>query len=181
MRPFIGLSVALALNPVTRVAQLLQGLSDKLEADSKAESKLYEDFVCWCKTIESTKTKSNEVASQRITDLEAYIDDIANGRVEFTTERQDLQREIAELNKQLEDEKAARDKARKDFLANEAEMDAAKKALDQAIEVLGKSTENAKEGVLLGVRFALKRAFLNSKPRAQTVRTETSTWSMLRA
>jgi len=165
LRPFVGLTVAFGLNPVTRVAQLLQGLSDKLEADSKAETKLYEDFVCWCKTIERTKTQSNEVATQRIKDLEAYIDDIKNGRVEFTTERQDLAKEIAELNNQLEEEKAARDAARKAFEENDAEMNAAKTALDSAINVLASSTENSKEGVLLGVRFALKRAFLNSKAK----------------
>lgn len=163
LRPLVGLTVAFGLNPVTRVAQLLQGLSDKLEADSKTETKLYEDFVCWCKTIERTKTQSNEVATQRIKDLEAYIDDIKNGRVEFTTERQDLAKEISELNNQLEEEKATRDAARKAFEENDAEMKAAKAALEEAITVLASATENSKEGVLLGVRFALKKAFLNSK------------------
>lgn len=173
MRGVLGLAFASAslqrMNPVSRVAQLLQGLSDKIELDGKAEEKLYDDFVCWCKTVQSQKTKSNEIAAQRITDLEAYIDDIKNGRIEFTTEREDLAKEVQDLTNQLEQEKAQRNQANADFLAAEEEMTTASSALKQAIDVLAGATENSREGVLLGVRFALRKASLSSHANMQSL------------
>eukprot|EP00397_Hematodinium_sp_SG-2012_P021299 GEMP01021995.1.p1 GENE.GEMP01021995.1~~GEMP01021995.1.p1 ORF type:complete len:685 (+),score=234.48 GEMP01021995.1:181-2235(+) len=173
MRVFLSLSLAFAglqeMNPITRVAQLLQGLADKIEQDGKAEQKLYDEFVCWCKTVQSQKTKSNEVAAQRIADLEAYIDDIKNGRVEFTTEREDLAKEVQALQNQLEQEKAQRDQAHKDFVAAEKEMDTAQKALGEAIDVLASATEDSKEGVLLGVRFALRKVSLTSNANLESL------------
>jgi len=161
---FIGLTVALgeSLNPITRVAQLLEGLSDKVEADGKKEEKLYDNYVCWFKTVESQITQSNEAANNRIKALEAYIDDIANGREEFTTEREDLAKEIGELQNQLEEEKATRDQARKEFQDLEAESTAAISALGDAINVLGDATADSKEGVLLGVRSALRKKLVSS-------------------
>jgi len=161
----IGLTVALgdSVNPITRIAQLLQGLSDKVESDGKAETKLYDDFVCWCKTIESQKTTSNEVANLRITELKAYIDDIENGRVEFTTEREDLVKEISELQEQLEQEKAVRDQQIKDYNQASAEMTAAISALKKASSVLGTATEKNKQGVLLNVRYQLRKVLFPNK------------------
>jgi len=163
----IGLTLALGeeLNPITRVVSLLEGLSKKIEAAGKAEEKLYDDFVCWCKTIKSQKTLSNTAAAQRISDLNAYINDIKEGRIEFTTEEEDLRKEIEQLKKQLQMEEATRDQAYKDFLQTEEEIHSALTALDKAITVLGKATEDSKKGVLLNVRFALRKAFWAKKNR----------------
>merc|ERR1719160_2179817 len=57
---------------------------------------MYEDFVCWGKSIVNQKTASNEAANSRIDELEAYIADLAAGRVELTSERTDLEKDIAE-------------------------------------------------------------------------------------
>jgi len=164
----IGLTVALgeAINPITRIAQLLQGISEKIESDGKAEKVLYDDFVCWCKTIESQKTQSNAVANQRISDLTAYIDDIENGRVEFTSERQDLAKEIDQLQNQLEKEKATRDQNREDFEKSKAEMNAAITALDGAIQKLKDGTTDQSaggKGLLLSTRFALRKVLYPNK------------------
>jgi len=155
---YSAMTVAVSLNPMTRVATLLENMTEKLEKDMKAERDLYKKFACWCQTIEKNKNESNDVATQRITDLEGYIDDITNGRVEFTTEREDLVKEIAELNNQLEEEKATRDKSNDDFKKAEEEMKAAVGALTGAITTLGDATADAKSGVLLNLRFHLRRA-----------------------
>merc|ERR1740138_1531975 len=88
---------AVALSPVTRVAELLQGLSKQVEEEGKAEEKLYKKFVCWGTSTIKAKTASNEVATSRIDELKRYIADIEAGRVEFTTERVDLEKELATL------------------------------------------------------------------------------------
>merc|ERR1719171_3398109 len=72
-------------------------MRDKIEADGKAEEKLYNQFMCWATTVIDTKTASNTAANTRMDELKAYIDDISSGRVEFTSERGDLTGEIAAL------------------------------------------------------------------------------------
>merc|ERR1719247_3763691 len=98
------------LNPITRVVELLQGLAKKVEADGKAEEDLFDAYVCWYKTVVSSKKASNAAAADRIESLEAYIDDIESGRVEFTSERSDLEAQIKKLNEEIEQATDLRDK-----------------------------------------------------------------------
>merc|ERR1719178_635033 len=107
----------------------MEGLIKKTEADGKAEEDLFEKYVCWYKTVVSSKKASNAEAKDRIESLSAYIDDVKSGRVEFTSERKDLEAEIEKLNTENEDYLAAKD-----------EMEKAIAALEKAIEVLGDAT-----------------------------------------
>ena len=59
-------AVSTKQNPITRVAELLEGLSKKIEVDGKAEEELFEKYQCWYKTVVSTKTISNAAAADRI-------------------------------------------------------------------------------------------------------------------
>merc|ERR1719171_863313 len=146
------------LNPVTRVAQLMQNMVKKIEKDGKAEEDLYDAYVCWYKTVVSTKTESNEKAKDRIESLNAYIDDIKSGRVEFTSERKDLEAEIEKLNTEIESATDMRKKENEDFLAAKDEMEKAISALEGAIDVLGSATEDHQTGVLTSIGFDLRRA-----------------------
>merc|ERR1711904_373460 len=101
------------LNPITRVVQLLEGLAKKIEQDGKMEEDLYDTYVCWAKTVIKTKTATNEAAKSRIEELEAYIDDIESGRIEFTGERQELEASIKSLNAEMESSEDLREKEKK--------------------------------------------------------------------
>merc|ERR1719223_824345 len=90
------------LSPITRVVELLKGLGRKVEDDMKQSEHLFEEYVCWGKTIVRTKTDTNEKAKSRIDSLEAYIADLDAGRVELTTERVDLEKELKTLNQDIE-------------------------------------------------------------------------------
>merc|ERR1719253_2004278 len=122
---------------------------------------MYEDFVCWGKSIISQKTASNAAANSRIDELEAYIADLDSGRVELTSERSDLEKEIAGLMSDMETANALRKKENSDFLDAEDEMKKAVKALKGAIDTLDKATKDHKEGVLLAVRADLQGASQN--------------------
>merc|ERR1719311_595119 len=152
------LVVAETLNPITRVVQLMEGLTKKIEADGKAEEDLFDKYVCWYKTVVSTKKASNAEAKDRIEALTAYIDDIKSGRVEFTSERKDLEAEIEKLNTEIETATDMRKKENEDFLAAKDEMEKAIAALEKAVEVLGDATLIQKEGLLTSVGFDLRRA-----------------------
>merc|ERR1719197_2083742 len=105
---FVGADAAVSAkqNPITRVAELLEGLSKKVEEDGKGEEELFEKYQCWYKTVVSTKAVSNAAAADRIEALTAYIDDVESGRIEFTSERGDLSKQLADLNAELEKNQA---------------------------------------------------------------------------
>merc|ERR1719261_2265040 len=146
------------LNPITRVVQLMEGLTKKIESDGKAEEDLFEKYVCWYKTVVSSKKASNAQAKDRIESLSAYIDDVSSGRVEFTSERKDLEAEIEKLNTEIETATDMRMKENEDFLAAKDEMEKAIAALEKAVDVLGSATADHKEGVLTSIGFDLRRA-----------------------
>jgi len=149
------------LSPVTRVVELLQALAKQAEAEGKKEQDLYEDFVCWGKSIINQKTASNAAAEARINEMETYIADLDAGRIELTSERADLEKDIAELMSDMETATALRKKEHADFLEAEDEMTKAIAALDGAIETLDEATKDHKEGVLLAVRARLQGASKN--------------------
>merc|ERR1719252_187265 len=140
------------LNPITRVVELLQGLAKKVEADGKAEEDLFDAYVCWYKTVVSSKKASNAAAADRIESLEAYISDIEAGRVEFTSERTDLEAAIKGLNEEIESATDMREKEHEDYLAAKEEMEKAIAALEQAVEVLAAGTAEKKESSMLSLR-----------------------------
>merc|ERR1719498_1540789 len=104
----------------------MEGLIKKIKTDGKMEEDLFEKYVCWYKTVVSTKKASNAAAADRIESLTAYIDDVKGGRVEFTSERKDLEAEIAKLSDEIEEAKAMRKKEKDDFEAAKDEIEEAK-------------------------------------------------------
>merc|ERR1719313_2872899 len=146
---------ALHVNPVTRVVQLMEGLTKKIEADGKAEEDLFESYVCWYKTVTSTKKASNAAAADRIEALTAYVDDVRSGRMEFTTERKDLEAEIKKLTEEVEVQKGLRQREVADFEAAKDEMEHAITSLQRAIEVL--SDPATAGAALTSVGFDLRR------------------------
>jgi len=125
-----------ASNPIARVVGLLKGLQTKLEQDFEAEKSLFERYECWYKSIVDTKSASNTAAQTRKESLETYIQDIESGKFEFTTERVDLEKQIAGLRQDLQVAADLRSKEGDDYQAAKAEMEKAVSALDDAIQVL---------------------------------------------
>merc|ERR1719310_1320871 len=125
------------------------------------EEGLYEDYVCWGKSIINQKTDSNAAADARIGELATYIADLDSGRIELTSERADLEKEIAELMSDMEQATALRKKENADFEEAEDEMKKAIAALKSAIDTLDEATKDHKDGVLLAVRARLQGAAQN--------------------
>jgi len=143
------------LSPVTRVVELLQGLSKQIDEEAKKEEDLYETFVCWAKSIISQKTESNAAAKSRIDTLETYVKDLMAGRIELTTERADLEKEIETLRGDLEVAAELRKKEASEYEDAKAEMDQAITALESALEVLQTASKDKKTGSLLSLRSTL--------------------------
>jgi len=144
-----------AINPITRVVELMEGLIKKIETDGKAEEDLFDKYVCWFKTVTSAKASTNAEATERIASLSAYVDDIKSGRIEFTNERKDLETEIEKLNTEIETATKMREHEAEDYAAAKDEMEKAITALKKAVDVLGSATA---KGSLTSVAFDVRRA-----------------------
>jgi len=165
-------------NPISRVTELLGGLAEKVEMDMKKEEDLYEEYVCWGKTVIESKTETNAKAKSRIDMLESYIEDLEAGRVELTSERTDLVKEIAGLNSDLEMAKNEREQEKSDYDAAKDEMNKAIDALDEAVKILKEATkgsllEKHKSDSLLGMKtntgFSARSQQANSLTHALSI------------
>jgi DNA repair exonuclease SbcCD ATPase subunit len=155
---FLGAVRGSQLNPMSRVADLLTNLVKKKESDMKAETDLWDRYVCWYKTVVTTKKASNSNARTRIESLEAYIKDIEGGKVEFTNERETLVKEVKALSDEIDTATELRQKENEDFEAAKDEMEKAIASLEKAVEVLGEATKDMKEGVLMSMNSQLNFA-----------------------
>merc|ERR1719188_470543 len=144
-----------SLSPVTRVVELLQGLTSRIEADHKAEEDLYENFVCWATSIISQKEKSNAASKSRVDTLNAYISDVQEGRIELTSERVDLEKNIETLTGDIEVATQMRTAEAHDFNLATDDMQAAIDALTKAIDVLRIATAGHTDGVLMSLKGGL--------------------------
>jgi len=146
------------LSPVSRVVELLNSLSKKIENDGTVEEKLYNAYVCWGKGVVADKTESNSVSQDRVGTLTTYIADIEAGRIEFTTERVDLEKELEQVNADLEASAQLRNQENGNYLAAKDEMDKGIAALDEAKNVLGAATVNS-TGSLLAIKGKMTAGF----------------------
>lgn len=155
-----------AVNPITRVAELLEGLSKKIEVDGKAEEKLFTAYKCWYKQTTAEKTQSNAEAEARIETLTTFIDDVKNGRIEFTTDRVDREKELAAIIESMEKAKALREQEKADFDAAKDEMTKAINALTEAVGILADGAPV--EGSFLARKFSQRTALELAKTQLST-------------
>jgi len=164
----VGEASRLAVAPVSRVVDLLTKLQEKLEEDFKAEETLFKKYECWARSVKEAKEATNTAAKSRIDSLTAYVKDIEAGKIEFTTERVDLEKQVAGLTQDLDTAKALREKEAKDFEAAKVELEQGITALTEAIKVLQEGTSASlltKHGAVrrLSARWSLRKALEFSK------------------
>lgn len=165
---FIAVSHATTLasaktTPVSRVVQLLQALQSKIEADGKAEEKLYKQYKCWCDKTSGIKEAAIAEAEALIPELEAQIDDLQAGKVDLTDEKVTLTKELKDVTETISEAEAIREKELGDFAEAEQEMTSAIAALSEAVTVLDEATTTSFADVKSRLRRALDfgSSFLN--------------------
>merc|ERR1719162_2030638 len=63
----------LRANPIRKIITMLQMMVNKIEAEGKKETELFEKYMCYCETSDATLGKSIEEATTKIPQLEADI------------------------------------------------------------------------------------------------------------
>merc|ERR1719192_2605861 len=87
-------------NPIRRVVKLLQKMQSSVEAEGEKEKKLFEEFMCYCKTGTGDLTKSITAAENKIPQVESAL-----AAAEATKEQ--LEKDLAQHKANVADAKKA--------------------------------------------------------------------------
>merc|ERR1719313_3270312 len=94
----------------------------QLEKEAEEDEEIYENLACWCETNDKEKTKAIADAEVHIADLTSQIEELAASSARLNTEIKNLEAEVKENQKALDDASALRTKELAEF--NAAEKDA---------------------------------------------------------
>lgn len=145
-------------NPVAKVVELLQELEAKIEADGKTEAGVYDKFACWCEETTAKKANAIEQAKADIADMEKKVLQLTAQKATLGVELGQLEKDIAEGKKSVEDTEALRKKEKEEYITSREEMEQCIQALHKAIEVLANPGGGEKEGASEAEESALQQA-----------------------
>merc|ERR1719217_1447365 len=148
-------------SPVSRVVELIQELKAKIEADGKAEQKVYDKFACWCEKTLARKAAAIDAAKETITKTQQEIIELKGKLGELGATIKQLEKEIAENEEARKEATEIREKENEDYVAEKTEAEQCIGALEAAIKVLTgagtkKALETLQEAQLLSVAAGVK-------------------------
>merc|ERR1719214_158311 len=116
-------------SPVTKVVELIKELKSKIEADGKAENKIYNKYACWCETTSARKATNIHQAMADIKSLSTQI-------LEYKGSVATLASEIKELSSEMQDNQGAQDEATAIRQKENGEYEAQKAEMEQTLNAL---------------------------------------------
>merc|ERR1719473_1515129 len=75
----------------------------QLEKEAEEDKEIYDGMVCWCTTNDKDKVTAIDDAEARLSDLETSIKELTALSSRLQTEIENLEKEIAENKKALEE------------------------------------------------------------------------------
>jgi len=123
-------------NPIRRVVNMLQSMVKKVEAEGEAEQKIFEEYMCFCKSGGGELEKTIAAAEEKIPQLEAGIKEGegASSQLGSATEQAKKDREAAK--QAVAEATALREQEADAFASQSAEMNANIEAMGKAIAAL---------------------------------------------
>merc|ERR1719333_2035163 len=122
--------------PVTKVVELINEMKAKIEADGKAEQKVYDKFACWCEKTTARKAGAIE-------DAKASIEELSQTVLKLKGKTATLKAEIAQLEKDIagnidgtKEATSIRDRETSDYQQQRTDLEAAIGALERAVGIL---------------------------------------------
>merc|ERR1719359_223029 len=61
--------------PIQKVVRLLKEMQAQIQKEADEDEDMYDKLGCWCDTNEKEKTKASAINTQRITDLNAAVEE----------------------------------------------------------------------------------------------------------
>jgi peptidoglycan hydrolase CwlO-like protein len=130
--------LSLSANPIRRVVTMLQKMQKKIDAEAKAEEKLYDKFMCWCQTGAGDLQKSISSAETKIPQLESSIKEKEEEIAQLSADLDKAKKDREEANEVVASGKALRAKEAAAFAKESGEMKSNLAAMTSAISALEK-------------------------------------------
>jgi len=124
------------VDPLTRVVQLLDGLTAKITKEGEVEEKAYKEFVEWCDDAAANKKFEIKTAASKEVELEAVIGKTASDFAAAGTKIEELTGSIASAEGDLKGAAEVRKKEASEFAASEAELVDVIDTMGRAIQVM---------------------------------------------
>jgi peptidoglycan hydrolase CwlO-like protein len=131
-----------AENPIRRVVKLLQKMQSSVEAEGEKEKKLFEEFMCYCKTGTNDLTQSIDAAESKLPQVSSALEKAEATKVQLENDIKQHKANVADAKKTMATAKALREKEAAAFAKESSD-------LKTNIAALGKATA-AIEGGMAG-------------------------------
>jgi len=129
-------ATTLGANPIRRVVKLLQGMQKTTEDEGKKEAKLFEEFMCYCKTGGNDLSNSISAAQTKVPQLESSITEAESLKVQLQKDIKKQKASIADARVTIEKATAIREKEAAGYSKDIADYKANIGALGKAIAAI---------------------------------------------
>merc|ERR1719478_2003291 len=148
-------SASVAANPIRRVVTLIQGLQKKVEEEAVAEQKLFDEFMCYCKTGVGTLEESIAASEAKVPKVQAAIEAAEAGVKQLKADLKQHKADRASAEESSEKATAIREKEAAAYATFKSDSETNIAAIQKAIGAL----EGGAAGSFLqtGVAQALRR------------------------
>merc|ERR1719335_1593168 len=144
---------------------MVEELQAKVSAEGKAEAATYDKFACFCKSKTDEKVKAIAEEEQTVKDLQAEITSLSADRDSLDQNIQDLTKEIADYEEDIEtavkiraEEKATFEAALLDVTKSVTQLEKAVETLKASALLQGKSSSSALKHVQGMMKTAVNMA-----------------------
>jgi len=134
--------LAADVSPVEKVVTMLEDLQTQVITEGKAEAKTYDKFACFCKDMTNEKTDSITSLEDSVTELTASIESDTTTRSELDDDINELNKQIDDIDKSMTVAKETRASQKATFDALDAELNKGTTDLTNAVNML-KSKQSA--------------------------------------
>merc|ERR1719473_176410 len=133
-------SASVAANPIRRVVTLIQWLQKKVEEEAVAEQKLFDEFMCYCKTGVGTLEESIASSEAKVPKVAAAIEAAEAGVKQLKAELKQHQADRASAEDSSAKATAIREREAAAFATFKSDSETNIAAIKKAIGALGGSS-----------------------------------------
>jgi len=149
-----------SINPIRKVVTLLQSMQKKVQEEGEAEAKLYEKFMCYCKTGGSDLEASISAAENKVGSLPSEITTAEEKLTQTKADLKQAQADRVDAKEAVAKATAIREKEAAAFAAEKAEYDSTIMAITKAVAALEKGVAG---GFLQTTSAQVLRDFLHNE------------------
>jgi len=129
-------SEGMTANPIRKVVNMLQAMQKQVEAEGEKEQKMFEKFMCYCKTSGGDLTAGIAAAETKMPNVGSNIEEGKAKQVQLKADIKQHQTERAAAKQAIADANAVRKKTGAEFAQTKSDLDTNIAALGKAIAAL---------------------------------------------